>query len=169
MTNKIDALYKTNIKRLALLTLPLKLRRPLVGALIYSGVAPLAKLLNELRKYRSEMSYRLRHNGQVCKLRGVLNDEFDPEARRIRVEDSDSAGGAEASKAWIREEGRWVMVPRRGNGKAQLHREGFTGTGGYDFWVTVPIELRDPETETRMRSLVNMYKLASKRYAINYE
>ena len=38
MTNKADRTYNVNIKRLALLTLPTWLRRPLSGALIYAGV-----------------------------------------------------------------------------------------------------------------------------------
>lgn len=169
MTNKADRTYNVNIKRLALLTLPTWLRRPLAGALIYAGVSPLGRLLGELRAYRSATSYRLSHNGQVCKLRGVLNDEFDPELRRIEIEDSDSTGNREAATVWLREMGRWVMVPRRGAGGASIHREGFGGTSGYDFWVTVPGELRTAETETRLRAIVNTYKLASKRYAINYK
>lgn len=169
MTNKADRTYDVNIKRLALLTLPTWLRRPLAGALIYAGVSPLGRLLQELRAYRSATSYRLRHNGQVCKLRGVLNDEFDPALRRIEIEDSDSAGNREAAAVWLRELGRWVMVPQRGVGAASIHREGFNGTSGYDFWVTVPEELRTAETETRLRAIVNMYKLAGKRYAINYK
>ena len=158
-----------NIKRLALLTLPTWLRRPLAGALIYAGVGPLGRLLQELRTYRNATSYRLRHNGQVCKLRGALNDEFDPEQRRIKIEDSDSAENGEAATVWQRETGRWVMVPRRGNGAVSINREGFGGTSGYDFWVIVPADLRDAGREVRLRALVNMYKLASKRYAINYK
>ncbi len=61
------------------------------------------------------------------------------------------------------------MLSRRGAGAASIHREGFSGTSGYDFWVTVPEELRVAEMETRLRAVVNMYKLASKRYAINYK
>ena len=162
-------MYKVNIKRLGLLTLPTWLRRPLVGALVYAGVQPLCRLLHELRAYRSATSYRLRHNGQVCKLRGVLNDEFDPALRRIEIEDSDSARNREAAAVWLREMGRWVMVPRRGAGAASIHREGFNGPGDYDFWVTVPEELRGAGTETRLRAIVNMYKLAGKRYAVNYK
>ncbi len=169
MTNKADRTYNVNIKRLALLALPTWLRRPLVGALIYAGVSPLGRLLQELRAYRKTTSYRLKHNGQVCKLRGVLNDEFDPDLRRIKIEDSDSAESREASSVWLREMGRWVMLPRRDAGAVSIHREGFSGTSGYDFWVTVPEELRAAETETRLRATVNMYKLASKRYAINYK
>ncbi|MBD5230311.1 MAG: hypothetical protein HDS69_09825 [Bacteroidales bacterium] len=169
MTSKDNGIFNVNLKRLALLTLPTWLRRPLVGALVYAGVTPLGRLLQELRSYRNTTRYRLRHNGQVCKLRGVLNDEFDPELRRIVIEDLDSMENREASTVWQREAERWVMVPQRGTGAVSIHREGFSGTSGYDFWVTLPEELRDVETETRLRAIVNMYKLASKRYAINYK
>lgn len=168
MTNKADRTYNVNIKRLALLTLPTWLRRPLVGALIYAGVSPLGRLLQELRAFRSATGYRLEHSGQVCKLRGVLNDEFDPELRRIRIEDGDSLDGGEGAAVWMREMGRWAMVPRRGTGAVRVHREGFGGTGGYDFWVMVPDELRTTATETRLRAMVYMYKLAGKRFAIIY-
>lgn len=169
MTSRGNGIFNVNIKRLALLTLPSWLRRPLAGALIYAGVTPLGHQLQELRAYRSATRYRLSHNGQVCKLRGALNDEFDPELRRIEIEDLESMESREASTAWQRETGRWVMIPQRGSGAAIIHREGFSGTSGYDFWVSVPDELRDVETETRLRAIVNMYKLASKRYAINYK
>ncbi len=167
MTDRTDRIYDVNIKRLALLTLPTWLRRPLAGALVYAGVAPLGRLLRELRTFRDATRYRTAHNGQVCRLRGLLNDEFDPDLRRIAVEDG--GGGEEASTVYRRETGRWALVPRRGAGAAVIHREGFGGTGGYDFWVEVPEELRTDETETRLRAMVNMYKLAGKRYAINYK
>ena len=130
---------------------------------------PAGALLQELRAYRSATSYRLRHNGQVCKLCGALNDEFDPGLRRIEIEDSDSVGNREAAAVWLRDMDRWVMVPRRGAGAVSIHREGFNGTSGYDFWVTVPEELWTAETETRLRAILNMYKLAGKRYAINHK
>lgn len=168
MTNWSDETFKVNIKRLALLVLPTWLRRPLVGALIYAGVTPLGRLAQELRKYRSTTRYRLRHDGQVCNLRGVLNDEFDPEIRRITVEDRDSATPIEASIIYRREVARWVMVPCQGSGAVIIHREGFSGTSGYDFWVNVPDELRSAGIETRMRAIINTYKLASKRYTITY-
>lgn len=168
MTGRTDRIYDVNIKRLALLTLPTWLRRPLCGALIYAGVSPLGRLLNELRMFRKMTGYRLGHNGQVCRLRGVLNDMFDPDKRRIGIEEG-SGDGAEVSKLWKRETGRWVMLGGRGHGAAIIRREGFGGTGGYDFWVTVPAGLLTEEGETRLRGVVNTYKLASKRYDINYK
>lgn len=164
----MNRIYELNIKRLALMTLPTWLRRPLCGALIYAALAPIGRLLGELRTFRSATGYRLRHNGQVCKLRGVLNDEFDQAQRRITIEDGDGGGLLEVSVIHKRETGIWTMLPQRGDGAAVVHREGYGGTSGYDFWVNVPGELRDAERETRMRALINNYKLAGKRFAINY-
>lgn len=166
--NRPDEIFAVNMKRLALLLLPTFWRRPLIGGLIYAGVTPLGRQLGELRNYRKETGYRLNHSGQVCKLRGVLNDEFDPELRRIRIENSESTGGNSGELVWQRSKERWLMIPRRGEGAAVVHREGFAGTGGYDFWISVPAELMNTETETRLRALTDIYKLASKRYAINY-
>lgn len=159
-------MFNVNMKRLALLTLPTWLRRPLAGALIYAGVSPLGRVLHELRVYRSRTRYRLCHNGQVCKLRGVLNDEFDPEHRRIAVEEPEDDGGL--GLAWVRDEGRSLIVGNRGTpGAAVVCRRGLGGTGGYDFWVSVPEGLRG--SEGRLRAMVNMYKLAGKRFAISYK
>lgn len=169
MMSRVDKLFDSNIRRLALLIFPTWLRRPLVSALLFSGISPLTRLLGELRIFRKETTYRLTHNGQVCKLRSMLNDEFDPQYRRILIEDGDSSGKLEASKVWMRDEGKWIMLKHRGEGVALLHPEGFNGTSGYDFWVNVPSDLRDSEREARMRALVNMYKLACKRYTIIYQ
>lgn len=169
MTNRAERAYNVNLKRLALLTLPTWLRRPLCGALIYAGVSPLGRLLQALRRFRNETDYRLSHNGQVCKLRAVLNDEFDPTERRIFIEESEMEGSMEGSRIWHRETGRWRMVPLRSGGAVSIHRDGFSGTSGYDFWVTVPAELQGGGFELRLRGVVNMYKLASKRYAISYK
>lgn len=167
--DRTDRIYNVNIKRLALLTLPTWLRRPLCGALVYAGVGPLARALADLRWFRGETGYRLGHNGQVCKLRGALNDEFDPELRRIEIRDGGTEGDAGTARVWQRAAGRWMMVPVRGGGAMRINREGFGGTSGYDFWVVVPAELRDAGREVRLRTMVNMYKLASIRYAINYK
>lgn len=164
MTSRIDEMFNVNIKRLALLVLPTWLRRPLAGALIYAGVSPLGRLAQDLRKYRITTRYRLRHNGQVCKLRGALNDEFDPEERRIYIEDHDSTSRVELSTIYLRSEKKWVMVPQRGTGSVIINSRGFAGTSGIDFWIYAPSELSN--VLTRMKAFVNSYKLASKRFTI---
>ena len=168
MTGKSDRIYEVNMKRLALLTLPTWLRRPLVGALIYAGVSPLGRLLHELRTYRDATGYRLRHNGQVCKLRGALNDAFDPE-RRIKVEDAEGSG-AGGALVYERSEGRPLLPGRRDNGRAELiNGRGYGGASGYDFLVTVPLSLQGKIDESRLRATVDGYKLASKRWTARYE
>lgn len=167
MTSRI---YETDIKRLALLTLPTWLRRPVAAALLYAGVAPLGRLVQELRVLREETGYRIRHNGQVCKLRGALNDVFDAQERRIRVEDEASVDGPDGTMVYWRSEERELPVPeRRTGGAVRVNGRGYGGVSGYDFWVTVPLALRGVIDETRLRATVNGYKLASKRWTIKYE
>ena len=169
MRTKADRSYEVNMKRLALLTLPTWLRRPLAGALLYAGVSSLGRLVRELRTYREETGYRIRHNGQVCKLRGALNDAFDVKERRIRVED-EAVEGSGLLAVYLREEGRELSVGERGIGRPIIvNSRGYSGVSGYDFWVTLPRGLRGSVDETRLKATVNRYKLTSKRWTINYE
>ncbi len=166
-----DNIYRVNMRRLALLTLPTWLRRPVAGALIYAGVRPLNRLVRELWGFRQETAYRLGHNGQVCKLRAALNDIFDPRLRRITIEDwqGEASGTGDSGVVWQRETAREVKIFRRGQGVFRLRREGYSELRGYDFWVGVPDELNNRATETRLRAVINMYKPAGKRYAISYK
>lgn len=169
MKSNDDAIYKVEIKRLALLTLPPWLRHPVAGALVYAGVAPLGLLLRELRELRDETSYRMGHNGQVCKLRGALNDMFDKERRGIRVIDGWDAESAGGMRVWQRSMERWVMVRHRVDGRClTVNSRGYGGTGATDFVVAVPMRLRGVADEVVMRALVGSLKLAGKRYEITY-
>lgn len=168
MNHLLDNVFDLDLKRLALQSLPTGMRKPLLANLLFTALAPLGAALDSLRRFRQETGYRLEHNGQVCRLRGALNDVFDPELRRITVEDGPGRGERDAWLAWLRETGRWTMVPGRGRGAALLRRRGYGGTGGYDFWVNLPRELRDAQAETRLRGLVDVLKLASRRYGVNY-
>lgn len=165
--NRPDDIYAVNMKKLALMLLPTFWRKPLLGGLIFAGVSVLGRQLGDLREYRKETTYRLEHNGQVCKLRGALNDEFDPDFRRIKIEDGESITGNTDERIWLRRAGRWKMIPRRNHGVSLIHRQGYAGTSGYDFWLIVPYDLRD--AETRLKAMTDIYKLASKRYAITYK
>lgn len=166
MMSSIDGLFNVDVKRLALLVVPTWLRRRLVGCLIYAGVAPLVRLVQELRDFRGRTCYRLRHNGQVCKLRGLLNDEFDPVCRRISVEDWDGEDEGVGCAVYCRDVGRWMVLGLRSGGVV-IERRGYVGAGGYDFWVSVPADVMCEGVERRLRAVVNEYKLASRRFFIN--
>ena len=159
--------YDVNFKRLALLLLPTFWRRPLFAAMAYAAVSPLQYLHTRFILWKRESDYRLEHNGQVCYPRALLNDKFDPIDRRITITETvENVGFITLHK---REEDAEVLVPRRGSGRILiLNRRGYGGVSGYDFWVNIPLALYDKLDITQVRAVVDAYKLASKRFSINY-
>lgn len=163
------SVYDVKIKRLALLLLPTFLRRPLMAALVQSAVQGVSVLHGSFMQWRADRDYRLTHNGQVCHLRAVLNDTFDQTERRITVDDEDS-GGLRGARLFTRDMDRHILLPARETGGALvINRRGFGGASGLDFWVSVPYALMGKIDETRLAALVSTYKLASKRWTINYD
>ena len=68
-----------------------------------------------------------------------------------------------------RDEDDEVLVPRRGSERFLiLNRRGYGGVSGYDFWVNIPLALRDKLDIAQIRAVADAYKLASKRFSINY-
>lgn len=162
------SVYDLRVKKLALQLLPTFWRRPLMAAFAQSLVQGVNKNYGDFMRWRNEEDYRLAHNGQVCKLRGLLNDAFDPQARRITVEDAwdDSRAG---QLVYCRETGRHILLGKRGHKCAYvINRRGFGGANGMDFCVNIPLELRGMVDEVRLNAMVNTYKLASKRWTIHY-
>ncbi|WP_304581987.1 hypothetical protein [uncultured Alistipes sp.] len=158
--------YDIDIKRLGLLLLPTFLRRPVMAALLYAVLTPLASLHMRLMLFRREAAYRLDHNGQVCHLRAVLNDLFDPDLRRIVIEEIALRPGLQF--VHCRETEQSVLVPLRQAGtRLPVVRRGFGDENGYDFAVNVPLALGGID-EARLKAVVRNYKLASKRFAISY-
>lgn len=158
--------YDVNIKRLGLLLLPTFLRRPLMASLLYAVLTPLGYLHTRFMLFRRDIAYRLGYNGQVCYLRAVLNDTFDPELRRITV--TDTALNSGVLFVYEREADRSLLVPLRNSDRMTLiNRRGFGGASGYDFVINVPLALRGSD-ESRLMTMANTYKLASKRFAISY-
>lgn len=159
--------YEVNIKRLALLLLPTFWCRPILATLAYAMVSPLGYLHTRFVLFRRDTVYRLTHNGQVCYLRAVLNDTFDPIERRITV--TEEAASAGVMMLRMREEEQALLLPTRETGRAFIiNRRGFGGINGFDFWVNVPLALYDTMDVSRLRAIVGTYKLASKRFSVNY-
>lgn len=159
--------FDLKIKRLAILLLPSFLRRPLMAALVQSAVQGCNVLYGQFMRWRQDKSYRLTHNGQVCYLRAVLNDQFDPVERRIAI--SDNTGYTDLLTLYQRDEDRSTHLPLREADKADVtfYRRG-SDANGYDFWINIPIALIDTVDTARLNAIVALYKLASKRFSINY-
>ena len=115
------------------------------------------KLLYAFQQARTADLYNLAHNSQVCYLRKALNDEFDPQQRRIRIEDG-------------KQNERLYIYPRSANrplflGKVFLYQRGDYIDGGVDFIVVIPQGLQ--YDKYKLEALVNFYKLAGKRWQIS--
>lgn len=153
-------LFEIDINRLVVLLLPTFLRGKELFAFARAMVQPVYSLMGWFEVNRQANLYNLKHNGQVCYLRAVLNDAFDMQLRRIRLEDSERLD--------------WVFVyPEAADRPLWLDTvviasEAFTSDEGTDFTVIVPSDL-SRAIIPQMISLVNYYKLAGKRYSIVFE
>jgi len=113
--------------------------------------------------YANKVSYQLSHSSQVCYLEGALNDSFDPSQRRIYIKD---AGGSVIVPLQRDTDLEPVLLNSDSTDEALILQgdSGYTG-GEYDFIVVIPYQYTDAEIY-RMRSLIDFYKLAGKRYDI---
>ncbi len=146
-------MYNIDIKKLVVLLLPTFLRRVKMVAWLHSLVTPLLVLHNDFMRIREKHLYELNHNGQVCYLRKVLNDAFDKKQRRINITDGNKYG---REYIYTRSENKPKYL-----GTMYLRPRSDYADTGVDFIVEVPQEVYN---ETEMRSLIDYYKLASKRY-----
>ena len=152
----MSAMYNLNIDKLLVLLTPTFLRKPKLIAWLRMLATPFHKVLYEFQRARQADLYNLAHNSQVCYLRKALNDDFDDEQRRIRIEDG-------------RQKQRLYIYPRSVNkplylGKVFLYQRGDYIDGGVDFIVVLPKDLT--YDKYKLDALVNFYKLAGKRWTI---
>lgn len=155
--------YQINYKKLVLLLLPTFLRQPrwfaFLNALTF-GVSELhGKFLNSVDNHLR----RLKCNGQVCYLRGMLNDELDAAARRIRITDAESEGD------WLfaldEEEPYQLFADTEG---IMTYSEDLIIGNTAFFNVSVPWSKDQTDINNRLRNFLNEYKLLSKKYIIQY-
>lgn len=157
--------YDLNVKRLAMLLLPSFCRKPLIAAFAQSVVHGCNVIYGSFIRWRQEKQYVLTHNGQVCYLRAVLNDQFDPIYRRITI--TDGWDDVSLLRLYCREADMSTLIKPRGAADGvMLYRRG--SVHGCDFWVNVPAVLFGRVDEERLTAIVSLYKLASKRFSINY-
>ncbi len=165
MSNKV---YDIDVKKLSVLLLPTFLRKPKMVAWLHSLVTPLVSLHYVFMQKRAADLYNLNHNGQVCYLRGALNDAFDVELRRIQITD-----GNRYKRQYIYTEGE--NKPKY-LGTMYLHDDSVYGDTGVDFMVLLPFDVwNEHRTEVgigqfrfyKIEALVDFYRLAGKRYKID--
>lgn len=154
-------MYKINYTRLVDWLVPSILRRNVQLSLAYAFINPVRKLYVDFTKYKTDSEYRLHHNSQVCYLEKVLNDRFDPDAKQITIVD-----GWRFNQLYIYKEteGSHKAVNL---GTKYIRSSGDFADSGVDFIVKLPSGMTLKESEQyEMKTLLNAYKLAGKRYKI---
>lgn len=149
-----EAIFKINIDKLVVLLLPINWRQPRMIAFLRSLATPIKLLLYDFQQNRKRNIYRVEHNWQICYMEDALNDEFDPQHRRITIDEE------------LNPQQNYIYSPAEGKPK-------FIGTmyirmaseygADYDFIVNMnhaPGQLDD------VRAFVNFYKLFGTRYKI---
>lgn len=114
-------------------------------------IAPVITLHTLFVAFRASQLEAVGITGQVCRLRTGLNDRFDPSLRRIYIEDQDELAPL---FIFLESENRPVYLPTFIKGSA------------VEFVVWVPVDLDGQEQ--LIRQFVNVYKLVTKRYRIEY-
>lgn len=156
-----NRVFIIDFKRLVQLLLPTFLRKPKTVAWLQGITAPLRVLYADFTNNRAANIYKLSHNGQVCYLRKVLNDTFDPSLRRIKIVD-----GNRFQREYIYTEAE--QQPKY-LGTIYLRQSGDYSDSGVDFRVLVPDGFDIARNFPQMRATIDFYRLASKRYKIQYE
>ena len=149
--------YKINFDKLVVMLLPTFLRKPRMIAFITLFSAELTKLYNNWLVKKNEDEKWLYHNSQVCKLRKILNDEFDDLQRRIQITD-----GQLYERKYVYTLGEKKPV----YGKVFLRQNSDYADSGIDFYIIIPKELNIVQNQYKLEALVNRYRLASKRFKI---
>ncbi|MCM1219594.1 MAG: hypothetical protein NC548_34370 [Lachnospiraceae bacterium] len=150
-------MFEIDFKRLAVLLLPMTLRRPLIFGLLRAGLVGLEAVYNEFKNMRAGHIFRLTHNGQVCYLRGALNETFGP---GFSISDKKPEGH------WlyaVKESGEGIptAVKEKGAGVPVLYSEQELNAAQNDFRVYVPASQWSKLEQ--IKAVVDSYKLVTKR------
>lgn len=152
-------LYPIDIPKLGVSLLPTMFRSASVVESVRVFLKPLHVVQDVFFSNREKNNYRMAHNGQVCRLRKVLNDAFPARSKSFEIADAEDYG------LWLYardEELRYeqLMVPE--NDFVNLWSEE-TMSKFADFVVRIPSNLDTQDNMNVIRALVNSYKLASKK------
>ena len=165
-------MFDIDFKRLILQLLPTFYRQPLIFGLLRAALIPLEYIYQQFCNVRYAHNYKLQHNGQVCYLRAVLNDAFQSSYGKFDI-------------LTIQKEGEWLYaITEIGTKLTVSTSEDETVNGKYvdngqvvpvvysefslnkaqnNFIVSVPFDLYSDQMLIAIASLVDKYKLISKR------
>lgn len=154
--------YTIDWKRMVRWNLPVSRRKPRLLAMLYALIYPVVVVYQALIKYKKAKQYQLLISPQVCYLERLLNDRFDYGLRRIRIDEPI------VHDPWYlfqEEELKPEYLFTEGeNQPVYLFTESEAGEIKDDFIVLVPAGLSFDSNE--LKSLLNQFRLAGKKYSI---
>lgn len=155
--------FKIDYNKLAVLYLSTFLRKSELVSFVQTVIKPIGYLYDLWYNWRIENIYKVEHTGQICSLRGSLNDKFDPDFRRIYIgnglehETFYIYTEAENQDVWLHTESEEDVI--------WLYTDSETADSGYDFIVWVPEELYTTQI-FGLRAHIDFYKTGGKNYTI---
>lgn len=149
--------YKVDFDKLILLLLPTFLRKPVLFGYLKALVSPISSLHYRWSQMRDENLKILKYNSQKCYLRGVLNDRYDNDIRRITI---NNTGNKTQDYIYTLSENLPVYL-----GTMYLEPEFNYAGSTVDFLVNVPQELINNKIN-EIVATIEFYVLAGKSYQI---
>lgn len=153
-------MYEINFIALILELVPAILQFPVILGYTNALVTPIKGVYSDFKSNRTQDWYVLNHNGQVCYLRGALNDKFDSSERRIYIVD-----GNQYQRFYIYSTAE--NKPKYLGTKFIRLRSDYADTG-VDFIVVCPYALRNDINPFEINALIDKYKLVSKRHKVEF-
>ena len=157
----MNNVFYLNWNRLTTFFIPKVLRKTLILTFINSAVLPLKANHIAFLSFKKNTEYILKHNGQVVYLQKMLNDKFDKNERRIKV---DNVKPIIPLRLYYVEDAKPLFSYHIEEGKPKhFFRSGYY-YNEFDFIVSIPNDLI--ESVLQMQVQINYYKLFSKNYKI---
>lgn len=154
-------IFDVNWKRLVRWLAPL-IRKSKGSALLNSLVTPINDMHGRFVRFRNDVQYRLLITPQICFLEKALNDKYDRQQRRIRIEDAREFAPV---VFFQKEELKPVKFYKKGEGDPVVFfQKDEVGAFTTDFLILIPVAV--PFDMNELTAYVNVYKLAGKTFRV---
>ena len=150
--------YSIDFRKLVVSLTLTGLRKFRIVSFLTALITPLQNLHYAWKTLRVSNLYKIEYTGQVCYLRGALNDRFDPSQRRIYIDGT--GGNSEPTYVYTPAENQTKYL-----GKLFLRNSLEFADTGADFRVFVPREIVN-QSSYELRALIDFYRLGGMRYLI---
>lgn len=158
--------YDFNLLRLVFEYLPIQLRKANMLSWLICLFAPFERLKGEFITFINQTKYNLKITGQVIVLQNYLNDKFDFLQRRIVLTENE----VQNLYLWNTNEGQTnpnvFFLSENNINPIITFIDEQNSTQFYDFTIEAPQELEN--LETKIKAIVNAFKLAGKIYNIQF-